>query len=251
MKTIVRIIAIASIAVVFAQCSFLVGREAMHTTYYPGTGKGETLVVLLPTIGGDGSHYEDQGLMEEVRTRSASVDVVALDIKPELYLAGEIVEILRSEVITPAKDKGYQLIILVGTSLGGHGALLYATQYPEDVGGLFLFSPFISGPLPTRAIREAGGLDRWEDCPFLAWEHSCNLWKALKDYLADSKRRAHVFLGYGTEDRFADECRVLGESLPPQNVFTVRGGHDWKTWKALWTKVGKYVDVARPFQRGR
>ncbi len=250
MKKIVLISAIVLIAAMLAQCSFLVGKNAMHTTYYPGTGKGEALVVLLPTIGGDGSLYEDYGVIEEIRARRPLVDVVALNVRPRLYLGERIVKILRSEVIIPAKEKGYKLIILVGTSLGGHGALLYATQFPEDVDGLFLFSPFISGPLATMAIEEAGGLGRWEDCPFLAWKHSCKIWKELQDYVADSKRRERVFLGYGTEDTFADECRVLGESLPPQHVFTVPGGHNWKTWEQLWIKVWEYIDVARPFQRG-
>ena len=250
MKQIVRISALVLTAAILAQCSFLMGKDAMHTTSYPGTGKGEALVVLLPTIGGDGSLYQDYGVIEEIRAHRPLVDVVALNVRPELYLGGRIVEILRSEVIIPAKDKGYQLIILVGTSLGGYGAVLYATQYPEDVDGLFLFSPFISGPLATMAIEEAGGLERWEDCPFLGWEQSCKVWKGLKDYLADRKRRARVFLGYGTEDKFADECRILGESLPPQNVFTVPGGHNWKTWEQLWTKTWEYIDVARPFQRG-
>ena len=250
MKKIVRISLIVLIATILAQCSLLVGKNAMHTTYYPGTGEGAALVVLFPTIGGDGSLYKDYGLIEEIRARRPMVDVVVLDVKPELYLAGEIVKIVRSEVIIPAKDKGYPLTILVGTSLGGHGAILYATQYPEDVDGVFLFSPFISGPLASMAIEEAGGLEQWEDCPFLAWEHSCKVWKALKDYVADRERRARVFLGYGTEDRFADECRLLGKSLPPENVFTVPGGHNWKTWEQLWIKTWEYLDVARPFQRG-
>lgn len=251
MKRIVRVCTIVFIAAMLPECSGFIGKESLHTRYYPGTGEGEALIVLLPTIGGDGSHYEKQGLIEDLRSRGALADVVALNVKPRLYLGRRIVNILKTEVIVPAKHKGYRLIILVGTSLGGHGALLYATEYPEDVDGVFLFAPFISGPKPTRAIQEAGGLANWQDCPFLAWEYACNLWRALRDYVSVPERRARIFLGYGTEDRFANECRALAETLPPENVFTVEGGHDWVTWEKLWVKMLEYLDIAKPFQRGR
>jgi pimeloyl-ACP methyl ester carboxylesterase len=78
-------------------------------------------------------------------------------VAPSLYLGKKIVEILKTEVITPAKQKGYEVIYLVGTSLGGHGALLYATEYPEDVDAVALFSPFVTGYPPIDLVEEPGG----------------------------------------------------------------------------------------------
>lgn len=30
---------------------------------------------------------------------------------------------------------------------------------------------------------------------------------------------------------------LLGDALPPERVFTVAVGHDWKAWRALWEKA--------------
>jgi hypothetical protein len=117
------------------------------------------------------------------------------------------------------------------------------------VDGVFLLAPFISGDKVAGVIEEAGGLQSWSDCPFLAWDYACDLWGMLKGYLSDPRRHAFVFLGYGTEDRFEPACRVLAQALPPENVFTVPGGHDWVTWKKLWLNILTHLDVRKPFQR--
>jgi len=203
------------------------------------TGK-RSLVVLLPTMGGKGSHYETEGFLDEVWERGFEASIEVVDVRPSLYLGSRIVELLKTEVIDPAKAEGFKEIYLVGISLGGHGVLLYATKYPEDVDGIVILAPFISGDTASEAIDDAGGLDEWEDCPFLAWTHACNLWKSLKVYVSDPRSRKKIVLGFGTEDIFAEQCRILADVLPPEQVFTVSGGHDWATWKKLFTKVADY-----------
>ncbi|MBN2254710.1 MAG: hypothetical protein JW736_03310, partial [Deltaproteobacteria bacterium] len=141
---------------------------------------------------------------------------------------------MKHHVIDPAKAGGYKHIYLLGTSLGGHAVLLYAMEYPEDIEGVFLFSPYISDPFVTGIITRAGGLDSWGSCPPYAWEYSCDLWESIRAYLSDPGRRESVFLGYGTGDRFVESCRILAGALPPANVFTTTGGHSWKTWRTLW-----------------
>ncbi|MEJ2234796.1 MAG: alpha/beta fold hydrolase [Syntrophobacterales bacterium] len=173
-----------------------------------------------------------------------------LDVKPSLYLGSRIVELVKTEVIEPAKAEGFEEIYLVGISLGGHGVLLYATTYPEDVDGIILLAPFISGDRASDSIEEAGGLDTWEDCPFLAWTHACNLWKSLQVYVSDSRNQRKVVLGFGTEDTFVEQCQILAEVLLPEQVFTVSGGHDWTTWKKLFIKAADYFQELK-IQRER
>jgi len=43
-----------------------------------------------------------------------------------------------------------------------------------------------------------------------------------------------VYLGYGTDDRFAAASQLLAERLPAAQVVTLPGGHDWATWICLW-----------------
>ena len=240
MKRIIRLCVIASIVVLFLGCSGSRDKKALPSVRYSGMTGKRTLVVLLPTMGGKGSHYETQGFLDEVWERGFEASMEVVDVKPSLYLGSRIVELLKTEVIEPAKAEGYEEIYLVGISLGGHGALLYATKYPEDVDGIVILAPFIGGDRASGAIEEAGGLDTWEDCPFLGWNYACNLWKSLKVYVSDSRNQRKVVLGFGREDKFVNQCRVLADVLLPEQVFTVSGGHDWTTWKKLWIKAADY-----------
>ena len=240
MKRIIRLCVIASIVVLFLGCSGSRDKKALPSIRYSGMTGRRSLVVLLPPIGGKGSHYETQGFLDEVWERGFEASMEVVDVKPSLYLGSRIVELLKTEVIEPAKAEGYEEIYLVGISLGGHGALLYATTYPEDVDGIVVLAPFIGGDRASGAIEEAGGLDTWEDCPFLGWNYACNLWKSLQVYVSDSRNQRKVVLGFGREDKFADQCRMLADALPPEQVFTVPGGHDWATWKKLFIKAADY-----------
>ena len=230
----------ASIVVLFLGCSGSRDKKALPSVRYSGMTGRRSLVVLFPTMGGKGSHYETQGFLDEVWERGFEASMEVLDVKPSLYLGSRIVELVKTEVIEPAKAEGYEEIYLVGISLGGHGALLYATTYPEDVDGIVVLAPFIGGDLVSGAIEEAGGLDTWEDCPFLGWNYACNLWKSLQVYVSDSSNQRKVVLGFGREDKFVNQCRVLADVLLPEQVFTVSGGHDWTTWKKLWIKAADY-----------
>ena len=245
MKRVVWLCLAVVTAAILPVCS---GKKGVSIESYPGIGDdtGRKLVVLLPTIGGKGEHYREEGFIEAFRARGGGADIIALDVKPDLYLGKRIVEVLKTEVITPAKHKGYQAIYLVGTSLGGHGALLYATEYPKDVNAVVLFAPFVTGRPPTDLVEEAGGLEQWnEDCPFSEWTYACNLWKAIKKYGSDPDHRKEIYLAYGTEDGFARECGILAGFLPPENVYTTLGGHDWITWEKMWVEMFDDLKVRR------
>jgi len=240
MKRVILLFALASIVVLFLGCSGSRGKKTLPTVRYSGMTGKRSLVVLLPTMGGKGSHYETQGFLDEVWERGFEASMEVVDVKPSLYLGNRIVELLKTEVIEPAKTEGFEEFYFVGISLGGHGVLLYATEYPEDVDGIVILAPFISGDTASEAIDQAGGLETWEDCPFLAWTHACNLWKSLRVYVSDPRNQRKVVLGFGTEDIFFDQCRILAEVLLPEQVFTVPGGHDWPTWKKLFIKAADY-----------
>lgn len=241
-KMFIRLCAVAGALSVFSGCSsWYFGEQKLREKNHAGTDR--TLVVFLPTIHGRGFHYEKQGFLEAVRERGFEANLKILDVNPTLYLEGRIVASLKSEVIEPAKDEGYETIILVGISLGGHGVLLYFAEYQEDVEGVVVFAPFLGGPFAAKAIEEAGGLHAWEDCPEFAWNFSCNIWKLMKDLASDPETRERIFLGYGKEDPFSGQNRLLGEALPPRHVFIVPGGHDWVSWKELWVQTLDYFHV--------
>jgi enterochelin esterase-like enzyme len=202
------------------------------------------LVLLLPPITGDGSHYEQYGFIEAVREKGFETDLKILDVNPILYLQGRISEVVKTELVDPAKAAGYNKILLVGISLGGHGALLYATKYPHDVDGVVVLAPFLGGLFIDDVIKDAGGLDKWENCPRIEWDYACDMWKLLKDYLATQENRDKIIIGYGLEDGFAKSNKLLADQLPATNVFAKPGGHDWVTWKSLWIDVLNYFHTS-------
>jgi len=248
MKKTMRILAIVFVITILAVIIIIMREDMLNIKLYTGTGEGEgkTLVVLLPTVAGNGKLYEQQGLIDISRKHGAIVDIMTIDVQPTLYLKKRIVKKMKNRVIDPAKARGYEHIYLLGTSLGGHAALLYTMEHPNDIDGLFLVAPYISDPFVTKIIREAGGLLAWDECPLYAWEYSCKLWKSIRAYLSIPERRASVFLGYGTEDRFVVSCQLFAEVLSPENVFTAPGGHSWKTWQELWEKMLNHLKIVKP-----
>jgi esterase/lipase superfamily enzyme len=229
------------ISVLLSGCSWIGSKKDMFAELHAGANRN--LVVVLPTIGGEGSHYEEQGLISIFREKGFEAHLKVLDVRPSLYLKSKIVELLKTEVINPAKSIGYKEIYLIGISLGGYGALQYVTKYPEDVDGVFVLAPFLGGPLIANAIEKAGGLSNLEECPFIAWQYACDMFLLIKNYTSHPGNRRRIILGYGTEDRFARQNHLLADVLEPDLVFTVQGGHDWETWKKLWIMALDYLVV--------
>ena len=223
-------------------CSY--GPEKKELGFNKYVGPDRVLVLLLPPIAGRGLQYERSGFIEAVRERGFEVDLKVVDVNPMLYLQGRIVEVIKNEIIDPAKASGYSRLLLVGISLGGHGALLYVTQAAQDIDGVVLLAPFIGGFVIDDAIREAGGLTQWEDCPSIEWNYACDMWNLIKGFLSVPGNKDKIVLGFGLEDGFAESNQVLAQQLPPNNVFKVSGGHDWVTWKRLWIKILDYYNVS-------
>jgi pimeloyl-ACP methyl ester carboxylesterase len=230
--------------ILFTACTGPVGRERFSSEIWVGSNR--TLVVMLPTMGGDGSFYESRGFIQELRDRGFSSHCKVLNVDPSLYLNRRIVDLLKSEVIDPAKADGYEKIWLLGISLGGHGALLYLSEYPEDIYATVVLAPFVADPLTTRLIQKEGGLKEMKKCPDLAWGYACNMLTLIKKYLGTPGNERRLALGFGTDDAFARQNRMLAELIAPDQIFIVQGGrHDWNTWKKLFDQVLDYIEKNR------
>ena len=247
-----RISIVLCIITIISGCTGFRHEHALRSVFYPSSvGNHRVLAVLLPGIGGDGSLYETRGFIDAVREREFEADIKVLNVAPRMYLDKKIVDVLKIEVFSPAVREGYEEIHLVGISLGGHGALLYATEYPHDVEVVIVIAPFLGGSVVRGAINDAGGLEYWEDCPFMSWNYACRFWRSVKDYMSHPRKRTNLYLGYGTNDMFAAECRILAGMLPPENVFTVSGGHEWSTWKKLWLIALDHFRIIRSDRQAR
>ncbi|HEV2844676.1 MAG TPA: alpha/beta hydrolase-fold protein [Thermoanaerobaculia bacterium] len=218
----------------------------LHTVSHPGSGSPRTLVVLLPGRRDSPADFHKADFPELAARAGAAVDMVAVDAHMGYYYRRTVVDRLREDVIAPARKK-YDRIWLVGVSVGGTGSILYADQYPEDVDGILLLAPFLGQEEVLREVEAAGGLPGWKAPGSLAPEDfQRRLWSWLKRYEGRAEGRIPLYLGYGTRDSFARANGLLARELPPERVFTVEGGHDWKAWRALWERFVSTGALAEP-----
>jgi pimeloyl-ACP methyl ester carboxylesterase len=84
----------------------------------------------------------------------APVDLIAVDAHAGYYLRQTVLERLREDVVAPARAAGYEKARLVGISLGGLGAALYATDHADHLAGLILLLPSSATSLCCERSRE-------------------------------------------------------------------------------------------------
>ncbi len=219
-------------------CAYAPPTQVPMTTWLyakPG-GNGKHLIVLLPGINEQPTKYARRGFIDDLRSRELDVDVIAVDAHFGYYKERNVVNRLKIDVVEPARAKGYSKIWLVGFSVGGLGSLLYAMRYPDDVEGILIFAPYLGEPAFIREIKDAGGPLHWRDTSSED-DGIRRLWVWLKNYATDSENLPALYVGYGQQDKFAVADALLASLLPPDRVYAITGGHNWKTWKKLWGQM--------------
>jgi len=201
------------------------------------SGSAQSLLVLLPGAYMRAQDFVSHGFVDAVRRTGQPIDIIAADTGMECYLDGSIVERLHAEVVAPNLSAGARRIWLAGLSLGGLGALLYTQAYPDLVEGLLLISPFIGTRGAVAEIVKAGGFGNWQPPAGDPATGEQRLFQWLKTYPAGAPALPHIYLGYGSNDRFAASYRLLAELLAVEDVVATSGGHDWETWKVLWAQL--------------
>ena len=194
------------------------------------------LLVFLPGIGDMAEDYEQHGFIERVLKQDIDIDMTVADLHFGYYLRRSVVERLREDIIHPARAMGYKQIDLVGTSLGGLGSLLYAMEHPGEISHLYLLAPYLGNAAIIGEISRAGGVNSWQAGEVQAGDFQRRLWRWIKIASADGAV-PQIHLGFGAQDSFAPANRLLAQILPPQQVCTIPGRHDWRTWKELWNRM--------------
>jgi pimeloyl-ACP methyl ester carboxylesterase len=205
------------------------------------TTKPDTLVVMLPGAASRPEEFETEGLVDAMRTRGIAADVVLVDAHLGYYRNRSVVDRLRADVVAPALAQGYRQVWLVGISLGGVGALLYAAQQPQGIAGIVAIAPYLGEPATLEAIRAQGGLQTWRapPDPLEPDDIGSVLWRWLQPYaLAPAPvDRPPLYLGYGLADRLRPGHDLLAAALPAGHVFTAPGDHDYPAWRAVWAQA--------------
>ncbi|HEX7253893.1 MAG TPA: alpha/beta fold hydrolase [Thermoanaerobaculia bacterium] len=195
---------------------------------------GRCLIVFLPGRRDHFGDYERRGFPRMAKKAGVTADFLEADAHIGYYRAETIVTRLHEDVIAPARARGAEKIWMVGISMGGLGAILYASQHSEELRGVIALAPFLGDEEP-RLVEAAGGLRSYAvGAPRQVGDYERYLWGWLKSYTAEGASRPPIWIGFGAEDHLAPADRLLAEALPPGRTFVEPGDHDWKTWTRLW-----------------
>lgn len=211
-----------------------------------GDPRDRILLVLLPPAFGTARDFVEQGFIASIRSRGLPVDVIAVEAVADHYLDQTVVARLHADVIAPALARGYRRLWLGGISIGGFGSLLYLQAHGAQIEGLLLLAPYLGSRPVVNEVLRAGGFARWQPQAAASDDHEQRLLAWLKGATTTPAKSPPIFVGYGTEDRFAPSIEVLTDALPVDRVVRQPGAHDWATWSGLWHAL---LD-RRPFDAG-
>lgn len=192
------------------------------------------LVVMLPGRGDSLQRLTDIGIAGIIQQSWPDADVLLTGLTMPFYRQGKAVQRLHDEVIEPSRRKGYQQVWLAGISLGGMGALLYDSEYPDQIDGLLLLSPYLGEDAIQQSIRQAGGLAAWKAGPARAigsdtFQHE--LWRSMQSWPQRPQRTGSTWIAYGTEEPFRQPIELMTPLLPADHVIMMPGKHNWRLWK--------------------
>ena len=209
----------------------------MHGHACAESAGARTLIVFLPGIGDTVEDYERHGFLDAVKQTNWPADLVVVDAHYGYYANRTIIDRLHADVFEPAKALGYRDRWLVGISLGGFGALLYASRHALDVTGVVAMAPYLGGHAIVQEIVAAGGVGSWMPTTIGDHDYDRQLWAWLKQYERREAALPALYLAYGERDMFVAAHQLLNPILPPEHVFVESGKHDWTTWKKLWGSI--------------
>lgn len=200
-------------------------RTVRHTVGAP------TLMIMLPGAYMTPEDYVAQGFFSAIASRRLALDLVAVDLDLGAISAGTALPTLQAEILQPARAEGYEKIWLGGISLGGLLALCHHADTPSgSIDGLCLLAPYPGSRLTTNAIACAGGMQAWQPSAEELTDPEFRAWHWLQNPPADFP----VFVGYGSEDRFAEGMKQIADCFPAARTKAIPGGHEWPVWRHLW-----------------
>lgn len=205
--------------------------------YAAAAAPAKCLFVLLPGRGDHAEAFEQRGFVETLRKSGRSIDIRAADATFGYYMKGTMLERLSTDVIAPAKARGYQEIWLAGPSMGGFGSLFYSHAHTADVTGVLAIAPFLGERSLIEEITKAGGLQKWQAPARVEVMNADNyqreMWRWLQAATQGREAAPLIFAGYGTGDKLRAADSLLTAELPPARVFLTDGKHEWPAWQRV------------------
>lgn len=237
-----RAAAAALVTLSFAACSFTPAPLAPMQFVLdraPSAVATRCLLVLLPGVGDSTDDLVRRGMVAMVRKRRIAADVIVADAHYGYYRTRQTVQRLWEDVLAPCAAN-YEEVWIAGISIGGLGAILYASYLEEaphpPVTGILAIAPYLGGNGVASEIEAAGGLRSWQP-PQQNASTGQRVFGWLRSYGDPAATRPLLFLGIGTEDKFVRQVRVVAPLLPTAHVVEVPGPHAWPSYLQIWATL--------------
>jgi hypothetical protein len=189
-----------------------------------------TRILWLPGAYNAPEDFVRAGFGEAVARRGLPLDLEFIDLELRYLGDDSALKDLRNEVVLPLQRAGIA-VWLGGISLGGLLALHFAASLSAEPAGLCLLAPYLGNRMLIEEIARAPGLQNWQPGKSVESDAERQIWRYIQNRGKDA---APLYLGFGRQDRFAPALELLAGNLPPKSVNVIEGGHDWRTWAALW-----------------
>ncbi|MEO7431227.1 MAG: alpha/beta hydrolase-fold protein [Dokdonella sp.] len=205
---------------------------------------------MLPGRGDDLQSMQRLNVAQTIQSAWPDADVVLTGLTMPFYRQGHATQRLHDEVIEPVRARHRGQIWIAGISLGGMGAVLYEREYPGQIDGLLLFSPYLGDDPIQNEIRSAGGLASWNAGPPQAvssetFQHE--LWRTLKRWSDEPERARTVWLAYGDNEPFRVPIELMSPQLSADHVMMLPGRHDWSLWTpAIGKLLARVSSASKP-----
>lgn len=204
-----------------------------------GTLKGAShLMVMLPGAAMRPEEIFEAGCADAIARRGLPMDLLSVAIDDLGLDDLGTWDALQGGVLTPARERGAR-VWLGGISLGGMVAMAHVAARAGAVDGLCLLAPYAGSRPSLNVIERAGGIDRWQPTAQDLQDPELRVWQWLQRPPANMP----VFVGHGTEDRFAARIQQVASRFPAASRHTVAGAHDWSAWLPLWER---FLDLGHP-----
>ncbi|MCK7593388.1 alpha/beta hydrolase [Pseudomarimonas salicorniae] len=219
-------------------------RQPIPEWRVPGkAGEGpRVLVVVLPGRADNTDVMREYGVAQAIQAGWPEADVVLTGATLAYYLDGRLAQRVHGQFIEPARNRGYETVVLMGASMGGMGTLLVDEAFPEAIDHLVLMAPYLGRKRVIREVDEAGGVLAWSPGPKPDTVDRGNfdrelLWRRINLIAADPALKSRVWLAYGREDRLARVMPLLEPALDADQVLVRQGGHKWVVWNEAATEI--------------
>ncbi len=207
---------------------------ALEVRAEPGA-RQRCLLVMMPGMLNIPDEYLRRGFIQDALAASRRCDIVSVDAHWGYYRTRTLTARIGEDILLLAEVRGYEEIWILGSSMGGMGALLVAQSHPDRIDGVILFAPYFGDTRVLGSIVRAGGLAAWDGSDASGTEAA--LWRWLRGYATDPEHMPALYLGVGDEDGTRIGFDLLAAELPSTQSGLAPGGHAWATWRVLWQRL--------------